>query len=448
HDPEQHGRMAAHRAGGLAWRVPAVRRRHDLDDRERRREGDPAVLPRPPLGGPLDGRQLPARLGFDQPGVRGRQHRHVHLGFRPVHRPRARLLARPRRLRPHHHPHGGRRQGARRRRHRGAPAVARRRDEGCRGQVGRLVLHAEAAERGCRCRGRQGARRLRSGRRNARAAGARPGHLRGVAHLDRAVRERAARADAGLHRPHLRADPGGRAEEPHAGDLRPARPGGAGGADRRERRHRRSPRPGRHRRPGPAGLTAGGRRGCVSGGPLTSHTRRSSATSQDRNPKMTALDERRASPQRPRPRPAAVPAPRRRDRSLRGWVRRGGLVTLLFAAPMIFVFTVYSWWPILQSLWMSFQKTNLITYQFVGLDNFVNVLTDPVLGRAVVNTLYFALLALIFGFPLPIFMAVLMSEVKRLKGFYSALAYLPVVVPPVVAVLLWQFFYSASPTGV
>src|SRR5690606_24050298 len=224
--------------------------------------------------------------------------------------------------------------------------------------------------------------------------------------------------------------------------------GGAGGADRRERRHRRSPRPGRHRRPGPAGLTSGGRRVCVSGGPLTSHTRRSSATSQDRNPKMTALGERRASPQRPRPRPAAVPAPRRRDRSLRGWVRRGGLVTLLFAAPMIFVFTVYSWWPILQSLWMSFQKTNLITYQFVGLDNFVNVLTDPVLGRADVNTLYFALLALIFGFPLPIFMAVLMSEVKRLKDFYSALAYLPVVAPPVVAVLLWQFFYAASPTGV
>jgi len=97
---------------------------------------------------------------------------------------------------------------------------------------------------------------------------------------------------------------------------------------------------------------------------------------------------------------------------------------------------------------MSFQKTNLITYQFVGFDNFANVLSDPLLGRAVLNTLYFAVLALIFGFPLPIFMAVLMSEVKRMKGFYSALAYLPVIVPPVVAVLLWKFFYSASPTGV
>jgi multiple sugar transport system permease protein len=42
----------------------------------------------------------------------------------------------------------------------------------------------------------------------------------------------------------------------------------------------------------------------------------------------------------------------------------------------------------------------------------------------------------------------LMSEVRRLKGLYSVLAYLPVVIPPVVAVLLWKFFYDASPTGV
>jgi multiple sugar transport system permease protein len=76
------------------------------------------------------------------------------------------------------------------------------------------------------------------------------------------------------------------------------------------------------------------------------------------------------------------------------------------------------------------------------------VLSDPLLGRAVLNTLYFAVLALVFGFPLPILLAVLMSEVRRGKGLYSALAYLPVIIPPVVAVLLWKFFYDASPTGV
>ena len=41
-----------------------------------------------------------------------------------------------------------------------------------------------------------------------------------------------------------------------------------------------------------------------------------------------------------------------------------------------------------------------------------------------------------------------MSEVRRLRGIYSALAYLPVVIPPVVAVLLWKTFYDGGPTGV
>ena len=139
---------------------------------------------------------------------------------------------------------------------------------------------------------------------------------------------------------------------------------------------------------------------------------------------------------------------RKRKRTPMTWFRGGGLSNLVFLAPMLIVFGVFSWSPIIQSFIMSLQKTNLITAKWVGLDNFANVLADPLLGTAVVNTLYFAGLALVFGFPLPLLLAVLMSEVKRGKGVYSALAYLPVVIPPVVAVLLWKFFYDASPTGV
>ena len=169
---------------------------------------------------------------------------------------------------------------------------------------------------------------------------------------------------------------------------------------------------------------------------------------------MTLTTKHPAPPEgEPAPETAATPAgpsPNRRvrTRNLRSWVRGGGLSTLAFLAPMLFVFTIFSWSPIVQSIIMSLQKTNLLDPPtWVGLDNFVNVLTDPLLGTAIVNTIYFALLALLFGFPLPILVAVLMSEVRRAKGFYSALAYLPVVVPPVVAVLLWKVFYDASPTG-
>jgi len=131
------------------------------------------------------------------------------------------------------------------------------------------------------------------------------------------------------------------------------------------------------------------------------------------------------------------------------WVRRGGPGTLLFLLPLLLSFGLFSWYPIVRSVVMSLQTTNLVTPPvFVGLDNFSRVLSDPLLLTAVRNTAWFAFLALIFGYPLPLVLAVVMSEVRRAKGLFSALAYLPVVVPPVVAVLLWKYFFDASSTGV
>ncbi|MFG2040811.1 carbohydrate ABC transporter permease [Dactylosporangium sp. NPDC048998] len=138
-----------------------------------------------------------------------------------------------------------------------------------------------------------------------------------------------------------------------------------------------------------------------------------------------------------------------RRRNPATWVQRGGLSSVVFALPLLVVFGVFSWWPIVRSVVMSFQKTNLVgDPRWVGWHNFQYVLTDPDLPTAIRNTLYFALLALVIGFPIPLVTAVLISSVRRRKGLYSVLAYLPVVVPPVVAVLLWKFFYDGSADGV
>jgi multiple sugar transport system permease protein len=142
--------------------------------------------------------------------------------------------------------------------------------------------------------------------------------------------------------------------------------------------------------------------------------------------------------------------PRRRVRRTPAtWVRGGGLTTLLFLLPMLLVFGAFSWYPIFRTVIMSLQHTNLVqSPTWVGFDNFSKVLHDPLLPVAVKNTAYFAFLALIFGYPIPLIAAVLMSEVRRARGWYSALAYLPVVIPPVVAVLLWKTFYDGGSVGV
>ena len=130
-------------------------------------------------------------------------------------------------------------------------------------------------------------------------------------------------------------------------------------------------------------------------------------------------------------------------------MKRGGISKLLFLLPLLLIFGAFSWYPIVRLVLMSLQHTNLVQpATWVGFSNFAAVIHDPLFPIAVRNTAEFALLALVFGYPIPLIAAVLISEVRSRRGLYSALAYLPVVIPPVVAVLLWKTFYDASPHGV
>ncbi|MFD9947634.1 carbohydrate ABC transporter permease [Nonomuraea sp. NPDC059023] len=138
---------------------------------------------------------------------------------------------------------------------------------------------------------------------------------------------------------------------------------------------------------------------------------------------------------------AAAPAPGRARR------RRGpyGLASVLFLAPLVLVFAVFSWWPIIQSGLLAFQRTNLVAAaEWVAWENFANLFADPLLGTAVVNTAWFTVLALLFGFPVPVFLAVVMSQLRRGSAVFRVLVYLPVAVPPVVAIMMWKFFYNAD----
>ena len=131
------------------------------------------------------------------------------------------------------------------------------------------------------------------------------------------------------------------------------------------------------------------------------------------------------------------------------WRRRGGVSTLALAIPVLLIFGYFSWKPLLQGLTMSFQRWNFVADPtWVGLSNFQYVLADPLLLTAVGNTLWFTVLAIVFGFPLPIVLAVIVSTFRdRSRRFVSFLAYLPVIVPPVVAILLWKVFYDPGENG-
>ncbi|KAF2413649.1 ABC transporter permease [Microbacterium sp. B35-04] len=163
---------------------------------------------------------------------------------------------------------------------------------------------------------------------------------------------------------------------------------------------------------------------------------------------MTVAPERLGGTVTHRAAQAGRPArrPPRRTMSMR---HRAAWAGLIFLLPALVVFAYFAWWPIAQSVLLAFQQTNLVTpAEWVGWRNFEALFADPLLPKAALNTLWFTVLSLAIGLPIPLLCAVLMSELRRGGTVARVLAYLPVVIPPVVAVLLFKVFFAPGESGV
>ncbi|MET9626759.1 sugar ABC transporter permease [Lentzea sp. NPDC006480] len=117
-----------------------------------------------------------------------------------------------------------------------------------------------------------------------------------------------------------------------------------------------------------------------------------------------------------------------------------------FLSLALVVFAIFSWWPVVRGVVLSFQQVNFVTSpDWVGWENFERLLADPLFVVAWRNTLYFTVLALVIGFGVPFLTAVVLNELRHAKGYFRLLVYLPVMLPPVVTALLWKWFYDPGP---
>jgi multiple sugar transport system permease protein len=119
------------------------------------------------------------------------------------------------------------------------------------------------------------------------------------------------------------------------------------------------------------------------------------------------------------------------------------LLAYAFMAAGILCFAFFSWYPMIRGIMLSFQQVNFVTDPvWVGLDNFSALFDDPLFWTAWKNTAVFTGVALLFGYLVPLVIAVLLNEFRHFRGFFRVAVYLPVILPPIVVVLLWQRFYD------
>ncbi len=121
----------------------------------------------------------------------------------------------------------------------------------------------------------------------------------------------------------------------------------------------------------------------------------------------------------------------------------------LIMLPSILLFLFFIWIPLLSNISLSFYDTIGYTkHSFVGLEKYREVLADPIFLKALVNTAKYTFWSVIIGFAIPIILALLLSEVIHLKGFFRTALYFPNIVPGLAAVIMWKFLMDPDPSGV
>ena len=138
------------------------------------------------------------------------------------------------------------------------------------------------------------------------------------------------------------------------------------------------------------------------------------------------------------------PLDRRAVRGRRSQELRRNLSAHGFLIGAVLCFAFFSWYPMAREIIMSFQKTKLGVTSGAGWQNYIRIFHDPTFWTAWRNTLEFTGLALVFGYAVPFFAAILLNELRHAKGYLRVLVYLPVMLPPASALLLFAYFYDPT----
>ncbi len=117
----------------------------------------------------------------------------------------------------------------------------------------------------------------------------------------------------------------------------------------------------------------------------------------------------------------------------------------LCLAPAALLTIVWSYLPLLRGTGMAFYDYQLILpSQFVGLDNFANVLFDAAFWNSLVATFHYAAWILTIGFVAPILLAYALHLIPKHKVLFRVIYYLPAVISAAAVFFLWRELFGAE----
>ncbi|WP_240941307.1 ABC transporter permease subunit [Paenibacillus sp. HB172176] len=121
---------------------------------------------------------------------------------------------------------------------------------------------------------------------------------------------------------------------------------------------------------------------------------------------------------------------------------------LIFFIPLCY-YLIFQYWP-MYGITIAFKNYNIVKgitgSEWVGLEHFRKFLIDPYFWKLVRNTLVINVYEILFGFPMPIILALLLNEIRHplFKRFVQSVSYLPHFISTVVVAGMIVNFLSTD----
>ncbi len=122
------------------------------------------------------------------------------------------------------------------------------------------------------------------------------------------------------------------------------------------------------------------------------------------------------------------------------------LLPLLLLAPQVLLIGVFFYWPAVQALIQSvyIQAPFGGDKEFVGLENFKNLFTDPLYLLAFKNTVVFSVLVTVMGLSISLVLAYFADRALKAQLAFRTFLIWPYAVAPAIAGVLWMFLFNPT----
>ena len=124
--------------------------------------------------------------------------------------------------------------------------------------------------------------------------------------------------------------------------------------------------------------------------------------------------------------------------------RREFLAGLAFIAPSCLALFFFVILPVISAFLLSFSEWELLSKDrtFIGLGNYIDLLTKPELWKVIRNTLYFSVLKIPLDMALSLAIALLLNRKLRGLAFYRTAYFMPVISSTVAVSAIWRWIYN------